>query len=143
MRRLERPRAFSFPNLRAGPAQGGQGDGRLRHGASTSRSEGDEDDDDEPDESKSEGSDPEGDADNDTDNDYEDNLHKSFYDRDDSAIVGFGRAASASEERVLAAVVKRYTEAAAVADGATACALIASNIAVTAAEDYGRNAGPS
>jgi hypothetical protein len=104
---------------------------------------GDEDDDDEPDESKSEGSNPEGDADNDTDNDYLDSLHKGYYDRDDSAIVDFGHAASAAEERALATVVKRYVEAAAVADGGTACTLLASSIADTAAEDYGRNAGPS
>jgi hypothetical protein len=102
---------------------------------------GDEDDDDE--ESKTGGSSLTGDSDNDSDKDYQDNAHKGYHDKDDGIVLNYGTAASAAEERELAAFVERYHAAAAAEDGATACSMMASSLASSVPEDYGRAPGPA
>jgi hypothetical protein len=78
----------------------------------------------------------------DRDNDY-DNSSNSYYDKDDSVILGYGHAAGAADRQAVAAVVKRYYAAAAAGDGAKGCSLIYSIYAETIPENYGRPpAGP-
>ena len=78
----------------------------------------------------------------DRDNDY-DSSGKSRYDADDEAFLHFGRPASASDARVLRALVKRYYAAAALGDGAQACSMLYLQLYESVPEDYGENAGPS
>jgi hypothetical protein len=101
---------------------------------------GDEEDDES--ESKSEGSNPGGDEDRDSDYDYQDNLGKGYYDGDDGAVKSYGHEPSARDERALTAVVRRYSDAAAAGDGATACSLIAPTVARALPEDYGQGGAP-
>jgi hypothetical protein len=108
---------------------------------SVSGLEGDNDDDEV--ESKTTGAEPLGDNDNDNDNDVADNAGKPYFDQDDAVVSSFGHSASASERRALLRVVRRYYEAAAVADGAAACRLIYPAFARTIPEDYGQAPGPS
>jgi hypothetical protein len=66
-----------------------------------------------------------------------DNLTSSRYDRDDGETLDFGHAASATDARAIAALMRRYYAAAAADDGASACRLIYSLVAETVAEDSG------
>jgi hypothetical protein len=74
----------------------------------------------------------------DSDNDN-DNPGKSRYDGDDGPVLHFGHAASAAEERAVAALVKRYYAAGAAGDGATACSLIDSLLAESVVEEYAQS----
>ncbi|MGC2373174.1 MAG: hypothetical protein WA484_04790 [Solirubrobacteraceae bacterium] len=96
-------------------------------------------------ESKTTGAKPAGDSDNDNDNDNDvaDNAGKGYYDKDDGVISGFGHAADARDEHAVTVVVKRYYEAAAAGDGATACSLTYPIFAKAIPEDYGQEPGPS
>jgi hypothetical protein len=66
---------------------------------------------------------------NDLDNDPNSN--------DDSPIVGYGHAASASEFHAIAMLIKRYYRAAAADEGAKACSMLLSTFAETVAEEDG------
>jgi hypothetical protein len=101
------------------------------------------DNDDDEIESKTTGAKPGGDSDNDNDNDIADNAGKGYYDKDDGPISSFGHAADTRDERALVAVVKRYYEAAAAGDGATACSLTYPVLAKSIPEDYGQEPGPA
>jgi hypothetical protein len=76
----------------------------------------------------------------DRDNDR-DNPTNSYYDRDDSVVLNFGRAATDVEKQMIASVVERYFLAAAATDGVSACRLIYSILAEAIPEDYGHSAG--
>ena len=99
---------------------------------------GDVEDDDVPSEVATTGMDNDVDQDNDRKN-----LEAGYRDLDDGVIVGYGRAASPAEARALTALFRRYYAAAAVSDGATACAMLEPAIARAVPADYGRqSAGP-
>jgi hypothetical protein len=66
----------------------------------------------------------------------------SYYDGDDASMLSYGHAANAADERAIAALVKRYFAAAAVEDGAKACALTYALRAETLPERYGQSPGP-
>jgi hypothetical protein len=74
----------------------------------------------------------------DRDGDRDNPTPDSRYDQDDEAVLHFGHAASAADERAIAALVKRYYVAAAAGDGVTACRLIYSVIAESVVEEYGQ-----
>ncbi len=59
-----------------------------------------------------------------------------------NTIVDYGQPASAADEHAVAALVRRYYAAAAVDDGAKACALIYSIFKESIPEDYGQSPGP-
>jgi len=89
-----------------------------------------------------------GDADNDDshkpkdhDNDSDSSGH-SYFDRDDSSALGFGRAASARDRQAIATLVKRYYALSVSADGAAACSMIAAPLVRAIPEDLGRAPGP-
>lgn len=65
-----------------------------------------------------------------------------YYDGDDGEIRYHGHAASAADVRAITALVKRYYEAAAARDGATACALTYYIATETLPEQYGQPPGP-
>jgi hypothetical protein len=77
---------------------------------------------------------------------YEDHMNPengSYHDKDDaSTIVAYGAPAGASRQRAVAAAVQRYYAIARSGDGARACAQIATGVAGSLAEDYGRAYGP-
>jgi hypothetical protein len=70
-----------------------------------------------------------------------DNLTRSYYDKDDSEILAYGRPAASSEAKAIAEVVLRYFAAAARDDGTTACASLYSLFAESIPETYGQ--GPA
>src|SRR3977135_3394846 len=72
-----------------------------------------------------------------------DNPTNSYYDKDDSIILPYGRAGKGAEEKAIASVVKRYLAAATSADGATACRLLYPVLAESIPEEYGHSAGTS
>lgn len=57
---------------------------------------------------------------------------------DDTVVLDFGHAASASELREITNLLKRYFAAAAAANGAEGCRMFAAVIAESVVEDYGR-----
>jgi hypothetical protein len=65
----------------------------------------------------------------------------SYYDSDDSGVRHFGHAASQSDRRIIAALVKRYYDVAVAGDGAKACALIDASLADSIPQELG-DAGP-
>jgi hypothetical protein len=74
----------------------------------------------------------------DSDNDN-DNPGKSRYDSDDSPVLYFGHAASATDGRAIAALLTRYYAAGAAGDGATACSLIHPLLAESIVEEYAQS----
>ncbi|MGH2912056.1 MAG: hypothetical protein ACRDJ3_06225 [Solirubrobacteraceae bacterium] len=56
---------------------------------------------------------------------------------DNKAILHFGHAANASDERTISALVKRFYAAALANDGTTACAMLYSTLVEAIPEDYG------
>jgi hypothetical protein len=70
-----------------------------------------------------------------SDKDY-DATSNTYYDNDDMAVVSFGRPASQSEARRVAAFVKRYYSIAAAGDGAAASSLIYPLSAEAVGENY-------
>jgi hypothetical protein len=107
--------------------------------AAVSSFKGDEDDD----ESASNHTSTSSRYDNDADFDNDAIKNKGYYDGDDSAISATGQAARPTEERAIAALVKRYYAAAAAGDGAKACRLIYSTLEEAIPEDYGQPPGPA
>jgi hypothetical protein len=77
----------------------------------------------------------------DRDNDS-DNPTNSYFDGDDSSVLGFGHAASSTEARAITDLVRSYYAAAAARDGKTACALLYLPLAESVAEDLGQSSGP-
>jgi hypothetical protein len=77
----------------------------------------------------------------DKDNDR-DNRTGSYYDKDDEAVLRYGRAASPAEERAIVSLVRQYYQAAATANGAAACPLLYSILAEVIPEEYGETSGP-
>jgi hypothetical protein len=102
--------------------------------------EGDRDDDDL--ESHTAESTPVLDSDNDADNDVKDNAGLGYYDKDDDIVRSFGSRADSVEERRFVSIVRRYYQAAAASDGATACSLMDRDYARSIPEDYGKRPGP-
>jgi hypothetical protein len=98
---------------------------------------GDEDDDDPP------GSYTGNRNDKDDDYDNDGNENPSYYDSDDEAMRTFGHAADASEGRLLAGLVERYRAATVAGDGASACSMLSSSLAISVVVDYGRPPGPA
>jgi hypothetical protein len=79
----------------------------------------------------------------DRDNDF-DNSSGSYYDSDDAEARDFGHAADLTDRLAVTSLVRRYYAAAASADGATACSLLAPALSSSVAEDLGRSPpGPS
>jgi hypothetical protein len=64
-------------------------------------------------------------------------------DADDRATFAYGHAPSATQRKAISLTVKRYYAAAAVEEGAAACALLSPNLARSIPEDYGQGAGPA
>jgi hypothetical protein len=85
------------------------------------------------------------DGDRDSVEEYEDTYDNgAYHDSDDGSVLTYGRAASPAETRAIAAIVMRYYAAAAVEDGAKACATMTKIDAATMVEDYGQgSAGPA
>jgi hypothetical protein len=88
-------------------------------------------------------------ADNDKDrwldylpSDYQAHENSRYHDADDRDLLAYGNAASAEEERAVAAVVERYYAMAAAGDGSGACALLLPSLDKAVPSDYGQN-GPS
>lgn len=77
----------------------------------------------------------------DRDNDA-DNRSKSYYDKDDHSVLGFGHAARAADRSAIAALVRRYFAVAAAADGVAACSMIVPSFAKSVPEDLGQSPGP-
>jgi hypothetical protein len=100
---------------------------------------GDEDDDESP--STYTGNSTHDNNDADFDNDFVG--PEPYPDSDDRRLSGYGRAASRGEARVIAAVARRFLEAAAAGDGVRACARMDSATARSVPEEYGRPPGPS
>lgn len=63
-------------------------------------------------------------------------------DHSNSRSLSFGHAASAPEERTIAALVRRYYAAALAEDGTKACSMLYSTFAESVPEDYGQVPGP-
>jgi hypothetical protein len=59
------------------------------------------------------------------------------YDSDDAKTLSFGHAATASDAKTIAALIRRYYAAAAAEDGTKACSMLDSVYAETLPEDYG------
>jgi hypothetical protein len=66
-----------------------------------------------------------------------------YHDSDDAAVMSEGHAATASQARAIAVVVRNYYKAAARADGAAACSMMYSVFAESVVEDYGEAPGPA
>jgi hypothetical protein len=66
-----------------------------------------------------------------------------YHDKDDSAILSFGRAAGPGEAQGLTSAAERYLAVAASGDGGGACALMAPALAKSVPQDYGRGASPA
>jgi hypothetical protein len=96
----------------------------------------DEDDDDGPGEEV--GLDPH-DPDLDGDNDHL--KPRGYYDRDDGPFRTYGRPASGTEKRKLAALTKRYYKAAVAADGRETCSMLTIAFARSVPQDFGRGSG--
>jgi hypothetical protein len=78
---------------------------------------------------------------NDRDNDS-DNSSGSYYDRDDRMVRDFGHAAGRLDRQEITAAVKRYYEAAAAGDGATACSMLVLGADRAVQQNLGRPPGP-
>lgn len=61
-----------------------------------------------------------------------------YHDEDDEQAVRFGHAASASDARAVAALVRRYYAVAATGNGAKACAMLLPSVAKAVPLDYGK-----
>jgi hypothetical protein len=66
-----------------------------------------------------------------------------YHDGDDRGVLGYGHAASASDERAITVLVERFYAAARAEAGATACSSMVSSVAAAVPEDYGRSSGPA
>jgi hypothetical protein len=75
---------------------------------------------------------PDPDRDNDADSDG-----TTRYDSDDSSVLDYGHAATASDKRQIATLIRRYYTADAEEDGAKACSMLYSTFAEAVPEDYG------
>jgi hypothetical protein len=130
----------SADTARHGSSSGAEGavSTSIVHGvaADSSHLEGDEDDDDSP--AGYTGSSA-NDDDSDFDNDRKREAH-GYLDGDDSRIVAYGHAASASQEQTIKALVRRYYAAAATRNGARACPMISSALEKAIPEDYAKAA---
>jgi hypothetical protein len=82
------------------------------------------------------------DTDNDVQLDYKPNENGNYHDADDKGFFTYGHAASAAQERAVAAVVERYFAAAATSNGTRACAQLTRRLAKAIPIDYGQR-GPS
>jgi hypothetical protein len=100
---------------------------------------GDEDDDDDSGEYLGRST-----ADTDADGDDDDlEMHRGYRDRDDREVLSYGHPASPRERRLIEGLVRRYYEAGAVADGATACSMMPAPFVKAVPEDYGSSAEPA
>lgn len=77
-------------------------------------------------------------ADRDRDND----IGAAKDDTSNSGVLSFGRPATASEQRAVTALIKRYYAAALAEDGARGCAMLYSTLAEAAVEDDAQPPGP-
>jgi hypothetical protein len=78
------------------------------------------------------------DDDNDAYLDHQRDDNGLYHDSDDSLILAYGHAASATEERVIAGIVKRYYAAAAARNGEAACAQFPPIFVKAVPVDYGK-----
>jgi hypothetical protein len=83
------------------------------------------------------------DDDNDSSTDYKKSEEGLYQDKDDNGIVDYGHLASATDDKAVTALVKRYYTAAVAGDGASACSMIIPSFARAVPEDYGRATGPT
>jgi hypothetical protein len=83
------------------------------------------------------------DKDADFDNDSTANRGKGYRDEDDDLILNYGQAANATDEKAVAALVKRYYVTAVAGDGEAACKLMLPLYQEAVVEDYGSGAGPA
>ena len=78
-------------------------------------------------------------ADSDKDND----IGAPYDDTNNSGILNYGHAANATDERAIAALVKRYYATAVAGDGSKACSMIVSSLSKAVVEDYGHGSAGS